>query len=524
VRRLDQLTTTELAGTEGATNPFFSPDGSQLGFFAAGALKVIPLAGGGATTLTDAATGRGAAWDTNGDIIFQSSLFPKTPLIRVTATGERNDRGTTLAPEETTHRWPQILPGGKILYSGHADVADWDNGNIRATTDAGVAGKIVVRSGYHGTYVPSGHLLYMHAGTLYGVRFDLDRLEVTSPPAVVVEGVMATPATGGAQYSIASNGTLAYVPGNLARTDSRIYWMMADGSTTALKTTPGPWGNPRFSPDGTRIALQVSYGSHEQIAIYDLATDRLTQLTMDAANHRAPAWTPDGTYIVYSSDESGAGSQNLYMRRADGRGGAIRLTKSPNVQTASSVHPNGRFVLFAEIHKESGDLWMLPLEGNSESGWTPGTPRPLINTASFEALGAFSSDGQLVAYMSSEQGSFEIFVKSFDGTGGPWRVSSNGGAHPEWSKAGRSLIYTAGDQLMSAAYEFDGRAFRASTPVPWSPVRYASGGPTRKYDVHKDGKRAVVAAPDNTTSVAYDKIVFVFDFFDELNRLLPARK
>jgi Tol biopolymer transport system component len=300
--------------------------------------------------------------------------------------------------------------------------------------------------------------------------------------------------------------------------------MMADGSTTALKTTPGPWGNPRFSPDGTRIALQVSYGSHEQIAIYDLATDRLTQLTMDAANHRAPAWTPDGTYIVYSSDESGAGSQNLYMRRADGRGGAIRLTKSPNVQTASSVHPNGRFVLFAEIHKESGDLWMLPLEGNSESGWTPGTPRPLINTASFEALGAFSSDGQLVAYMSSEQGSFEIFVKSFDGTGGPWRVSSNGGAHPEWSKAGRSLIYTAGDQLMSAAYEFDGRAFRASTPVPRSPVRYASGGPTRKYDVHKDGKRAVVAAPDNTTSVAYDKIVFVFDFFDELNRLLPARR
>jgi serine/threonine-protein kinase len=523
VRRLDQLGTTELAGTEGATNPFFSPDGAQLGFFAAGALKIIPLAGGGATTLTDAATGRGAAWDTNGDIIFQSSLFPKTPLVRVTATGQRTDRGTALAPEETTHRWPQILPGGKILYSGHDDVADWDNGNIRVTTAAGVAGKIVVRSGYHGTYVPSGHLLYMHAGTLYGVRFDLDRLEVTSPPAVVVESVMATTATGGAQYSVASNGTLAYVPGNPARTDSRIYWMTANGGTTALKTTPGPWGNPRFSPEGTRIALQVSYGSHEQIAIYDLATDRLTQLTMDAANHRAPLWTPDGTYIVYSSDESGAGSQNLYMRRADGGGSAIRLTKSANIQTAASVHPNGRFILFAENQNASGDLWVLPLDGNQEKGWTPGIPRPLINTPSFEALGAFSPDGRLIAYMSSEQGTFEIFVKSFDGTGGPWRVSSNGGAHPEWSRTERLLIYTAGDQLMAAAYEFDGRAFRSRTPVPWSPVRYASGGPTRRYDLHKDGQRVVVAGPDNSTSVAYDKIVFVFDFFDELNRLLPRK-
>jgi serine/threonine-protein kinase len=279
VRRLNQLVTTELAGTEHATNPFFSPDGTQIGFFAAGALKTIPIAGGGTTTVTDANTGRGAAWDTNGDIIFQSSVFQKTPLVRITSTGQRTDRGTTLAADETTHRWPQILPGNRLLYSGNNEVSGWDNGNIRVATTPGEPGKIVVRSGYHGRYVPSGHLLYVHAGTLYAVRVDLDRLEATSPPVAVIESVMATTPTGGAQYSVASNGTLAYVPGNPARSDSRIHWMTADGRTTPLKTTPGPWGHPRFSPDGTRIALEVTFGSHEQIAIYDIPTDRLTAPT-----------------------------------------------------------------------------------------------------------------------------------------------------------------------------------------------------------------------------------------------------
>jgi Tol biopolymer transport system component len=304
--------------------------------------------------------------------------------------------------------------------------------------------------------------------------------------------------------------------------------MTADGRTTPLKTTPGPWGHPRFSPDGTRIALQVTYGSHEQIALYDIATDRLTQLTVDAANHRAPAWTPDGAYVIYSSDASGGGAQNLYWRRADGVGDAVRLTTSPTVQVAASVHPSGTFILFVnnqvnDAGSTPADLWLLPLEGSAEKGWTTGTPRPWVATPAFEALGALSPDGRLVAYMSSDQGKFEIFVKPFAGGGGPWRVSQAGGAHPLWSKTSPELLFTSGDQIMTARYRFDGKAFRADTPGPWSPIRYASGGPTRKYDLHPDGKRIIVAGPDPTAAVTYDRLVFVFNFFDELERLLPGR-
>ena len=92
-----------------------------------------------------------------------------------------------------THRWPQILQGRRVLYSAHNDVSNWDTGTLRIETRSGEPGKVVLRGGYHGRYVPTGHLLYVHAGTLYGVRFDLDRLETRSSPVPVIEDIAATP-------------------------------------------------------------------------------------------------------------------------------------------------------------------------------------------------------------------------------------------------------------------------------------------------------------------------------------------
>lgn len=524
VRNLDQLVPTELPGTEGATNPFFSPDGNQLGFFASGGLKTMPVAGGATATLTDAGTGRGAAWAANGDIVFQSSLLPKTPLVRINSAGARIDGGTTLAPEEATHRWPQFLPGGQLLYGGNSDVSEWDKGIVRVETDRGKPGKVVLRGGYHARYVPPGHLLYIHAGTLYGVRFDLDRLEVASPPVPIVDSVVATAGTGGAQYSVGSNGTLAYVPGRATNLDNRMHWLERDGKTTSLTSAPGGWGNPRFSPDGKRIALQVAYGSHDQIAVYEWESDRFTQLTSDAANHRLPCWTPDGRRIVYSSDEGQSGTFNLFSIRADGSAPAERLTSSAASQLTASIHPSGHYVVFSERSGSSGDLLILPLAEGPGRTWRPGSPRPLVNTSEFEALGAFSPDGKLIAYMSSEQGAFQILVKPFEGPGGPWRVSTNGGAHPLRSKTGSELLYTIDDQIMAVPYRYDGKVFSHDAPRPWSTVRYATAGPTRKYDLHPDGKRAVVATPDTTGATTYDKVVFVFNFFEELRRLLPAER
>ena len=522
-RRLDQLAPVELAGSELGANPFFSPDGTQVGFFASGGLKTMPLAGGAVTTLTDAQTGRGAAWDENGDILFQPSMLMKTPLVRITASSASIGIGTTLAVDEVTHRWPQILPGRRVLYSAHSDVSNWDTGALRIETTPGEPGKVVLRGGYHGRYVATGHLLYVHAGTLYGIRFDLDRLETTSSPVPVIEHIAATPISGSAQYSFASDGTLVYIQGSSPSADARIHWLTPRGETSALKTMPGTWASPRFSPDGKRIALQVAYGSHDQISVYDLASDRLTQLTFDAANHRAPIWTSDGQRIVYTSDASGAESQNLYSRPADGSGAADRLTTSPGRQVPYGVHPSGRYLLYSETQGQAPSiLWMLPLNGNAEKGLAAGKPEPFSNGATFEALGAFSPDGRLVAYMSSAQGPFEIYVRPFEGVGGPWRVSTSGGAHPVFSRSANELLFTTEEHVMTSRYRYDGKTFTSETPRPWSPVRYATAGPIRKFDLHPDGTRAVVAGPDTTGATPYDTVVFVQNFFDELRRLLPA--
>ena len=466
------------------------------------------------TTLTDASTGRGAAWDENGDILFQPSVLTKTPLVRITASGASTGAGTTLDADEMTHRWPQILPG-RVLYSAHSDVSNWDTGTLRIETRPGEPGKVVLRGGYHGRYVPTGHLLYVHAGTLYGVRFDLDRLETTSSPVPVIEHIAATPISGSAQYSFASDGTLAYIQGSTPSADARIHWLNPRGETSALKTTPGTWGSPRFSPDGKRIALQVAYGSHDQIAVYDLATDRVTQLTFDAANHRVPIWTPDGQRVIYTSDASGAGSQNLYWLRADGSGEAERLTTSPGRQVPDGVHPNGRYLLYSESQGAApAILWVLPLDGSP--------PRQFSKGGTFDGLAAFSPDGRLVAYMSNAQGAFEIYVRPFEGDGGPWRVSTSGGAHPAWSRSANELLFTTEDQIMTSRYRYDGKTFTSETPRPWSSVRYATAGPIRKFDLHPDGTRAVVAGPDTTGAAPYDTVVFVLNFFGELQRVLPA--
>jgi serine/threonine-protein kinase len=213
------------------------------------------------------------------------------------------------------------------------------------------------------------------------------------------------------------------------------------------------------------------------------------------------------------------------VRRADGSGEATRLTTGSGTQAVASMHPEGRLILYTETAPDRpSSLWLLPVEGSPDTGWKPGTPREYSNTSAFEALGAFSPDGRLVAYMSSAQGPFEIYVRPLEGSGGPWRVSTGGGAHPVWSRTASELLFTIEDQIMTARYQYDGREFKVETPRPWSPVRYATAGPTRKYDLHPDGMRVIVAGPDTTGATVHDRVVFVFNFFDELERLLPAKR
>ena len=174
-------------------------------------------------------------------------------------------------------------------------------------------------------------------GTLFAVRFDLDRLETIGQPVPALEGLTADPASGGAQLAFSSEGTLVYVPGIAATTANPIDWMTRDGKTSVLRATKADWANPRFSPDGQKLALDISDGRQRDIWVYEWARDTLTQLTFDPGQDVSPVWTPDGRRIVFASDRAKPGVRNLYWVSADGTGDVTRLTDSSETQTAFVV-------------------------------------------------------------------------------------------------------------------------------------------------------------------------------------------
>ena len=317
VRHLDQLQASPLAATEDAASPFFSPDGQWIAFFANGKLKKISVTGGGAVTLCDVPTGRGGTWADDGTIIYSPANTPGVSLMRVSAAGGKPDRLTTLEQGEITQRFPQILPGGKaVLFMSHSTTGGYEDANLVVQALPSGPRKVIVRGGYNGRYVSSGHLLYLHGGTLFAVPFDLNRLELAGQPVPVVEGVASGPG-GGAQFATSSNGTLVYEPGEANGGDEPgIQWMDRDGKTMTMRSTPANWSDIMFAPDGRRLALDILDGTVAHVWVYEWARDTLSRLTLDAAIAYKPVWTPDGRRIAFASQRDGG--FNLYWQRADG--------------------------------------------------------------------------------------------------------------------------------------------------------------------------------------------------------------
>ena len=540
IRKLDQLQAAALAGTEDAASPFFSPDGQWIAFFAGGQLKKVSVTGGAAFTLCDATQGRGGTWTDDDMVIFSPTGMPTAALLRVSATGGTPAVFGPPSDGRTAQLWPQALPGGKgVLYTAHPALVGFDVANLVVVPMAGGASTIVVRGGYYGRYVPSGlrspareggHLVYMRQGTLFAVRFDLDRLETVGQAGPALEGIAANPAsTGGVQLAVSSEGSIVYVPGASETTAGHpIDWMTRDGKTSVLRATKSGWANPRFSPDGQRLALDIFDGRQRHIWVYEWARDRLTQLTFDPGQDRMPVWTPDGRRIVFQSDRAKTSISNLYWVNVDGTGKATRLTDSNENQVPLSWHPSGRFLVFsAHLGATETDLMILPMDGDAARGWTPGTPTVFLSTPASEFVPMFSPDGRWIAYASNEAGgAFDVYVRPFPGPGGTFRISTEGGIYPRWSAAAHELLFVNQTQnkVMVAPYTVAGDSFRADTPHVWSPTSLTNLGANVPYDLHPDGKRLAVAAARDQAGVVQDKVVFVFNFFDELRRLAPVAK
>ena len=251
---------------------------------------------------------------------------------------------------EITERWPQVLPGSKaVIFSAAPIASNFDDANIVVQQLSGGQPKILERGGTYGRYVPSGHLLYVHSGTLFAAPFDLDRLEVTGRPVPVVDGVDENDGTGAANFAVANNGTLVYLSGQTAVDAAPIFWMDHSGQTTPLRAMPADWSDPRFSPDGTKLAMVIATAGIPAIWIYDWSRDTTTRLTSGLGATR-PA--------LDSRRLTGSSSPRPETAKAPTFSGSERMGRetsndSPVARTrsfAGSWHPSGKILAFREVN------------------------------------------------------------------------------------------------------------------------------------------------------------------------------
>ncbi len=508
-RRLDQPSATELAGTQGANAPFFSPDGQWVAFFAQGKLKKISVEGGVAIPLCDANNPRGGSWGEDGDII--AELVNTSGLSRIPSAGGAPTPVTELQSGEATHRWPQILPGGKaVLFTAHTATEGFDTANIEVMSLADHHTKTLQRGGTFGRYLPSGHLIYVNRGTLFAVPFDLDRLEVRGAPAPVLDQVGYNAGNGSAQFDFSQTGTLIYRSGGAGGGLLTVQWLDAAGKTQPLLAKPDVYVRPSLSPDGNRLAISTS-----DIWVYEWQRDTMTRLTFGPAVSTYPLWSPDGRYILFQA------SGGMFWTRSDGAGKPQPLTQSKNTQLPWSFTADGKRLAFDEINPENGfDLWTMPLESDA-AGLRAGKPEPFLQSPFNERQGSFSPDGRWLAYASDESGSFQVYVRAFPDKGGKWQISNSGGVNPVWSHNGRDLFFrTEDNQIRVASYTVKGDSFVADKPRVWSEKRIANVGITANYDLPPDGKRVAALMPTGTPEdqKAQNHLIFLENFFDEVRR------
>ena len=510
-------------GTEGATNPFFSPDGQWLGFYSRDTvLTKVPVRGGVAQPLTNVSIPSGASWGAQRTIAFPPYL---SVIHQLPEEGGAPQALTRFENGETQHIWPEFLPGSKALLFAALSVNATPAIAVQPI-GAGQRRNLQGQSGTMPRYASSGHLVYAQRGNLMAVPFDLGRLEVKAAAVAVevVPGVSQSGAT--AQYSLSATGSLAYVPGSQKPDEHRLVWVSRNGTDQTLNAPPRVYNQPRISPDGQRAVVDVIEGSDIQVWQYDLGRDRLTPFTYKADGvNRHGVWQPDSTRVVFMSSREGKGQTQLYRQSVDGAG-LEQLTTFPPAPTADILPIPYSFcgsdLTFVKL-AATPELWVQQM-GDSRPGSAPGRmERRLSIQSTMDGGPQLSPDCRWVAYASDESGRREIFVRAYPSLENKHQISMDGGNEPLWNPdpRKRELFYRAGDRVM--AVNVNDRGFAEGNPHELfrGPYVIAGNGFVRpNYDVSPDGQRFLMLKPVEREPLT--RINVVLGWLAELKRLVPT--
>jgi serine/threonine protein kinase len=498
VRTLDRIDVRELPGTQGAQDPMWSPDSRWIAFFAEGQLKKVPAAGGAVQVISPSTTDvRGGSWGPDDFILLGSGT---NPILRVNASGGTPTPVTVVDASqlESTHRTPQVLPGGHdFLYtilSGRPD----HSGVYVASLD-GKTKKALVHLQTSAVYAPPGFLLFVDGDTLLGQEFDVERLATNGQPFLVADHVGRNTGYVSA-VSSSLKDAIAYA-GPITQS-GRLTWIDRTGRVTASAVaSEADYVDFRLSPDETRLAASVVDPKTNTVELWvtDLTRSSSTRFVGGGVVTASPLWSPDGNQLIFRSTRTGV--SEFFQRSAAG-GGADRPVLPFGAYHAAQIpaqnlidtdwSPDGRTVIFSTPAPASGnDLWLLPVG-------TPEKAVKFIASPGEDLHGNFSPDGRLVAYTSNESGRFEVYVETVPRSDRKWTVSTGGGYEPRWRADGREIYYLAEDRRLVAVVVGAGPAF--GIPQPLFQTRVPEGVTANRthYVPSRDGQRFLVNTASDT--------------------------
>jgi serine/threonine-protein kinase len=435
-RRIDSIEAVPIAGTDGAWQPFFSPDGREVAFFADRKLIKVSLEGGTVTPLAEiGGNPRGASWGPDGTIVL--ALSPRAGLARIAASGGAPSPLTTLdhARGEGSHRWPQVLPGGRwAVFTVSTHNATFDDARIEAVSlDTGER-RLLVGSGSHARYA-AGRLIFAKAGRLFAVPFDEQTLTVRGTEAVVLEGIRYDFRTGGTHMALSENGTLVYDPGPATSLETHVAWVDAAGVVTRIGDTPRQFREPSLSPDGRRVAARIGTEAESDLWVLETGSGTLSRVSYGLSPHR-PVWTADGRSITVATGKDGR--FKLLTLSATGGGAAATLLESAHQMLPNAWTPDGRALVFQQ--RQPGTGWDLRVLDVGADGRPAGAARDLVSTPFEEVNAAVSRDGRLVAFESDELDSiYGIYVFPLASPGAKVRATMTGARFPRFGS--REQLY-----------------------------------------------------------------------------------
>jgi eukaryotic-like serine/threonine-protein kinase len=492
VEALNELSAKKLDGTEGASFPFWSADGKNIGFFADGHLKRVLAEGGPVTILADAPNPRGGAWNADNVIIYEPDY--RETLWRINASGGTPTRLTQFdVAKHTTHRWPQFLPDGKhFLFFATTHSGEAEHGIYFGSLEDG-SYKHVIDADSNGQYA-SGYLLYHIQSQLQAMRFDPVEGTISGEPLTVANLVENDIGTWHTTFSASDTGLLLYEPGSKALGND-LFWMDRNGNTQGKVSERSFYkGAGRLSPDGKRLGIAMG-DPQADIWVFDLANGSRTRLTFGGATHREPSWSTDGQRVVYITQNGPLASAGTSIRQrlASGGGQEETLLDGTPDSRATLLSPqfsaDGQYLLYTS---QSGPaptgIFALPLRGEKKPITIvppPAAPARLIQYR-------LSPDGQWLAYSSTETGREEIYVTHFPSGQGKWQVSQSGGTFPVWRGDSKELWFIGLDLMLhTASVGVRNGEFEVEAVRPMFQITYTSpiGMP---YDVSADGKRLIL--------------------------------